>query len=94
VLKFYEIDHSESLINDIVENSIARTKFNLRANLRKGKTARKGIIGDWRNHFTPANVRHLKAGAGKFLIELGYERDLDWTVKSSGRKAVVDFGRV
>jgi hypothetical protein len=82
VLNFYEIEHSDTLVNGIVGDSIARTKFNLSANLRKkGKsTARKGIIGDWRNHFTPPHVDRLKAGAGKFLIELGYEKNLEWSV--------------
>ena len=39
---------------------------------------RKGIKGDWKNHFTPAVVSRVKEVAGEGLIELGYERDLDW----------------
>jgi sulfotransferase 6B1 len=41
-------------------------------------TFRKGQIGDWRNHFAPAHTRAFKAVAGQLLIDLGYERDLDW----------------
>jgi hypothetical protein len=39
---------------------------------------RKGISGDWRNHFSPEQVRAFKERAGERLIELGYETDLDW----------------
>ena len=41
-------------VEDIVEDTRAGTTFNLRRNLlwRKG-TARKGIVGDWRNHLRP-----------------------------------------
>lgn len=39
---------------------------------------RKGVSGDWRNYFTPAQKDRVKATAGELLIELGYEKDLDW----------------
>lgn len=39
---------------------------------------RKGISGDWRNHFTEDDKRLFKAVAGSLLVELGYERGLDW----------------
>jgi hypothetical protein len=39
---------------------------------------RKGVVGDWRNHFTDENKHDFKAIAGSLLIELGYERDMDW----------------
>lgn len=39
---------------------------------------RKGIAGDWRNHFTPDVVRRFKAALGPTLVEMGYERDLEW----------------
>lgn len=41
-------------------------------------TFRKGVIGDWRNHFTPAHVEAFKQIAGEALIQLGYEKDMDW----------------
>ena len=41
-------------------------------------TFRKGIIGDWRNHFTEAHKRAFKNIAGQLLIDLGYEKNLDW----------------
>ena len=39
---------------------------------------RKGIIGDWKNHFKEEHKRVCKDLLGKVLIEEGYEKDLDW----------------
>lgn len=39
---------------------------------------RKGVKGDWKNHFTPKVVDKVKQVAGDGLVELGYEDDLDW----------------
>jgi Wzt C-terminal domain/Sulfotransferase domain len=39
---------------------------------------RKGVAGDWRNHFTGAVTRAFKARYGGLLVATGYERDLDW----------------
>lgn len=81
VLDFYRIHLAEDEVKSIIEQVAANTKFDLRDNLRKGRgTARKGIVGDWRNHFTDAHVSQFKETCGEFLIELGYERDLDWAL--------------
>ncbi len=39
---------------------------------------RKGIAGDWRNHFTDEQKVAFKAVAGQALIGLGYESGVDW----------------
>jgi hypothetical protein len=39
---------------------------------------RKGVAGDWNNYFTERDKEIYKEEAGKLLIRLGYERDLDW----------------
>ena len=39
---------------------------------------RKGVAGDWKNYFTERDKEIYKEEAGELLIELGYERDLDW----------------
>jgi hypothetical protein len=41
-------------------------------------TKRKGTIGDWKNYFSEAHKNKFKEIAGNLLIELGYERDLNW----------------
>jgi len=39
---------------------------------------RKGIAGDWRNHFTAESGRVFDEYAGDLLFELGYESDPRW----------------
>jgi hypothetical protein len=39
---------------------------------------RKGIAGDWRNHFTPALTAAFKERYGDLLMRLGYEPDDGW----------------
>ncbi len=45
---------------------------------RKSGTFRKGQPGEWREHFTPENVRRFKEAAGELVVRLGYEEDGDW----------------
>lgn len=79
VLEFYDIRLPKEQIAEIVARVSAQTRFALRDNLRWNKgTARKGIVGDWRNHFTDKHVRRFKEVCGKFLVDLGYEKDLSW----------------
>ncbi|MGB9604345.1 MAG: Wzt carbohydrate-binding domain-containing protein [Bryobacteraceae bacterium] len=39
---------------------------------------RKGVAGDWRNHFTERIKRAFKARYGGLLVATGYENDLNW----------------
>jgi hypothetical protein len=41
-------------------------------------TFRKGIIGGWKEIFTDELKALFKKNAGQFLIDLGYEKDLNW----------------
>jgi len=42
------------------------------------KTFRRGQIGSWREHFNDEHKEAFKRAANQYLIELGYERDLNW----------------
>jgi hypothetical protein len=42
--------------------------------------ARKGLPGDWKNHFTKKHVAKFKRLFGDVLVTLGYEKDQDWEV--------------
>lgn len=42
------------------------------------KHNRKGIAGDWNNHFTPRVKKAFKARFGGVLVATGYEKDLSW----------------
>jgi hypothetical protein len=39
---------------------------------------RKGVVGDWRSHFSPEARETFDRYAGDELILLGYERDRAW----------------
>ena len=39
---------------------------------------RKGVAGDWKTVFTPADRETYKRIAGNLLVELGYESDRNW----------------
>jgi sulfotransferase 6B1 len=45
---------------------------------RKSGTFRKGQPGNWREHFTPANIAAFKDTTGDLLVRLGYESGTDW----------------
>ena len=44
---------------------------------------RKGVAGDWRNHFTQAHVDEFKTRYGDLLVRLGYEQSADWGLEPS-----------
>ncbi|MFG0246921.1 MAG: sulfotransferase domain-containing protein [Phycisphaerales bacterium JB052] len=39
---------------------------------------RKGVVGDWKNHFTREAAETFDRLAGDMLIRLGYEQDREW----------------
>ena len=45
---------------------------------KRSSTFRKGVIGDWKNHFTEEHKQAFKEMCGRELIDLGYEKDLNW----------------
>jgi hypothetical protein len=68
-------------IGDFVERPLSRERAQRIAQKMYSKgslTYRKGIVGDWRNHFTEDHQRVFKEVAGDILIRLGYEKDTDW----------------
>lgn len=79
IFEHCEIDIPEARRREIVESQ----SFEKRAGRRRGQEDvsshfRKGITGDWRNHFTPRVKEIFKERWGKLLVDQGYERDLDW----------------
>lgn len=41
-------------------------------------TFRSGKTQEWKKHFTPKHKRHFKKRFGKILIQMGYEKDMNW----------------
>jgi len=42
------------------------------------KVHRKGIVGDWKSSFTNEAIEYTKQVTKDGLIELGYEKDMNW----------------
>ena len=83
VFEFFRIKPDEKLINSLAATKITKEvdlsealKKDLPGRLRS--SARKGIIGDWKNYFTEEHKKKFKAIAGDLLIKLGYEKDDKW----------------
>lgn len=68
---FLGVDSAPSTVAKV----IAGTKFELLRSTSGGAAGffRKGEAGDWRNHFSPADVRLFDELAGGLLRELGYQ---------------------
>ncbi|MEM1353322.1 MAG: sulfotransferase domain-containing protein [Planctomycetota bacterium] len=47
----------------------------------RGDFVRKGIAGDWQNHFTKEAAEVFNHYAGEALVKLGYETDTNWWIK-------------
>jgi hypothetical protein len=66
-------------ISNYVGVTSKKAKNNCLKNLFGGtSTFRKGGIGSWKKHFTEEHKQLFKKFGGKLLIELGYEKDLNW----------------
>ena len=67
----------------IVDDMLRRSSFKFTTGRDNGREQassfyRKGIAGDWTNHFSPADKDVFKELAGDMLVDLGYEKDLNW----------------
>jgi hypothetical protein len=79
LFQFLDLPHEDRLIQDILE----RSSFRFYAGRERGQEDRKrfyrkGIAGDWKNHFDDGEKQIFKEVAGDMLIRLGYEKDLNW----------------
>ena len=84
VLDFYEIRLDERKIETIVEN--ARGKGDFKTNWQAalvlpyamGTNFRSGKVGQWKDEFSDEHIQKAKEIFGETLVELGYEKDLNW----------------
>ena len=77
ILRFLNIPVSDRLLEQMGLTQL-KTPVDLKESLSRGDTKRKGIVGDWRNLFTQNHKDYFKEVAGQLLIDLGYEKDLNW----------------
>jgi len=92
VLGFFEIDLPAGTPEAIVERVRRRTRFDLSPRaLAAGATARRGVVGDWRNHFGPEHVAQFRAGmrdvtcASESGAEAGTQRSRSGRSRSAPR---------
>jgi hypothetical protein len=70
---------SREMLTEIVESrSFERLTGRRKGQENRGSHLRKGVPGDWVNHFTPAHIRTFKDRYNDLILKLGYEDHLDW----------------
>lgn len=62
-------------------------------NERVGSFARKGVSGDWENHFSRQAKHQFNQLAGNALIKLGYESDSSWLNNNVSNNTFVKVAR-
>ena len=72
------------LPTSVMRDAIRRNSFAAKTKGRATGTEdvnshyRKGVAGDWVNHFDAGHKAYFKARYGELLVRLGYESSLDW----------------
>lgn len=63
---------------DALQKAVARQNVqNMRSRLGS-HFVRKGVVGDWKNHFTRSMGRELDEHLGEFMLRLGYIQTRSW----------------
>ena len=80
VLKFLGLKHTKKAVDKCLkDNSFEKlTGGRKPGELDPKSFFRKGIIGDWRNHFSEENIKVFKKMAGSSLVDAGYEDSENW----------------
>ena len=74
----------------VIDRCVAENSFEAKSGGRQPGEAdpdsfvRKGVAGDWQNHFTPADRVLFHEVAGAALAGLGYESGDDWVAEAEG----------
>jgi hypothetical protein len=79
LFEFLGADSSPEVVDRIVRaNSFEALTGRKPGQESSGAFMRKGVSGDWRGTFTERDKEVFKEEAGELLVELGYEKDLNW----------------
>ena len=72
----------EQMTGELISGEDARAAFDFVSFDRSKQTdpffVRKGIVSDWKNHFTKPAGERITSVMGEYMIEAGYIQDLDW----------------
>ena len=76
MLEFLNVDAHEDHITQCLNDSAFErcSGGRKRGEAKQDSFYRKGIVGDWKNHFDPKSAQTFMAHGGAMLRELGYER--------------------
>lgn len=79
---FFSLNLNEQQVFGILKKlEQERDKHKFGGNVGNKTTFRKGVVGDWKNHFNEEMVSKFKAASGDSLIKLGYEKSSDWGLR-------------
>lgn len=80
IVNFIGIRVDDEILSKVVKNrSFMRMSQGRRqGDEDKSNHFRKGIVGDWKNYFSPMTKDLFKKMAGDFLVKTGYEPDDSW----------------
>ncbi len=79
IIEYCQLDVDNTRLHEIVaHNSFKAVTGRSRGQEDVHAHQRKGIAGDWRNHFTARMKEEFKQRFGDALIRTGYEQDMNW----------------
>jgi Sulfotransferase domain len=83
IIDFLGLGEGDGLADKRLCQIIAANEFSVLAGRSPGEEDvrdhyRKGMPGDWVNHFEAEHVAYFKEHYGELLIKLGYEKDDNW----------------
>lgn len=79
IIEYCQIKIDRQRLHEIVQyNSFEYITGRQRGQEDVNAHQRKGIVGDWRNYFTPRIKDAFKEQFGHVLIQTGYEQNLEW----------------
>ena len=79
IIEYCQIDVPPAKLSKVVKkNSFANKTRRKPGEEDVSSYYRKGVSGDWKNHFTDRIKAEFKQKFGQLLIDTGYEKGLDW----------------
>ena len=80
IFSHFDIDIPESSLKILLKKHSFEAKTGGRKQGYESQKShyRKGISGDWKNYFQEEHIKQFKRITGELLIELGYEKNMNW----------------